>query len=168
VKRRRKLRPRPFTGRFAAERTGARNRSFRRCVLAACDRRGGSFRSVATASAPLEPSGACGSAAAPGSSADAALEAIRRLDQSLDDARLVRGVTRRVDESELGARPTFVQAPSIARGADDVVAAVDDDAWDVRDAIHVVEQLRRRIEESAVREVMTFDAREREGEPRII
>src|SRR5690348_10537144 len=57
-----------------------------------------------------------------------------------------------------------MQVPGALHGTDDVVAPLYDDARDVADAVHVVEELAVGAEESAVDEIMAFDACECLGE----
>ena len=72
-------------------------------------------------------------------------------------------VPRVVDDVEFGVRPCPVQIPGAADWAHHVVAALHDDARDVRDASDVAQQLTV-VEEAVVDEVVVLDGREGEIE----
>ena len=63
-------------------------------------------------------------------------------------------------DHQLRARPDLVQVPRVLHRADHVVAAVDDDARDVRQAMRVAQQLVLDFEEATVDEIVVLDARE--------
>src|SRR5690606_330729 len=88
--------------------------------------------------------------------------------QGGDDAGLIGRVPRGIDELQLGAGPGFVKPPGVAGRADDVVAAVHDDAGDVGDLVHVAQELGRGREEAVVNEVVTLDAGKGEGKGCIV
>src|SRR3546814_8083717 len=74
---------------------------------------------------------------------------------------------RRRRDRQLRLRPGLVQVPGVLDRADDVVAAMDDDAGDVGDLAHVAQQLVVDLEEAAVDEVMVLDPREGQREARV-
>src|SRR3546814_16253864 len=67
---------------------------------------------------------------------------------------------RRRRDRQLRLRPGLVQVPGVLDRADDVVAAMDDDAGDVGDLAHVAKQLVVDLEDAAVAAVMVVDQRE--------
>src|SRR6266849_5607368 len=75
-----------------------------------------------------------------------------------------RRMTRIGDHAKLRFRPNSVQIPSAGRRTDDVVAALYDGRGNIPDALHVVQQLTLAAQETAIHEVMAFDARHGEGE----
>lgn len=91
-------------------------------------------------------------------------ELVRRPHQRVDVLRLERGVAGGGGNDQFALRPRLVQVPGVLDRADHVIAAVDDHAGDVGDAVGVAQQLVFDFEEAAVDEVVVLDARERERE----
>ena len=81
----------------------------------------------------------------------------------MPDAGLAHGVSSIGHDDETCRRPGLVEIPRRPGGATDVVAALHDHAGDVAQAMRVVDQLAL-SEKSLVREVVVFDARERQRE----
>ena len=71
-------------------------------------------------------------------------------------------------DHQLRLRPSLVQVPGVLRGADDVVAAVHDDAGNAVQAVRVAQQLVVDVEEAAVDEIVVLDAREAQREMRVV
>ncbi len=94
-------------------------------------------------------------------------EAIGRAYQRVDVLGFECGVPggRRHDQFRL--RPDLVQVEGVLHRADHVVAAVDDDAGNVDDAVGIAQQLVVDLEEAGIGEVVVLDARERQRELRV-
>src|SRR5262249_32070211 len=90
-------------------------------------------------------------------------EAVGGFDQVMPDTRLAHGVPGIGHDDETRRRPGLVEIPRRPGGATDVVAALNDHAGDVAQAMRVVDQLALG-EKSLVREVVVLDARERQRE----
>src|SRR5882757_1363013 len=84
--------------------------------------------------------------------------------QFVDVPGLERRMSRIGHQSKIRFGPHAVQIPSAGGRADDVVASLHDRRRDVANALHIVEQLRLAAQETAIHEVMAFDARHRESE----
>src|SRR5262245_15598013 len=84
-------------------------------------------------------------------------EAVGRLDQPVDGARLHGGVAGVGDDVEVGFRPAPVELPGRDHRTDHVVATLDDHRRDVTDPVDAVEELIRMTEERAVDEVVALD-----------
>jgi hypothetical protein len=100
---------------------------------------------------------------APRSGAPAA-ECIGRAHEFTSRARFERRVAGVAYDAQPCLGPGAVQGPGAAHGADDVVAALDDDCRNFADAVHVVEQLTIATQEAAVDEIVASDARQRSRE----
>ncbi len=68
--------------------------------------------------------------------------------------------SHRVSTATREAPPYPVQVPGGRHGAHDVVPALDDDAGDVADAVHVPQQLVIGVEEPTVHEVVALGEEE--------
>src|SRR5262249_35378421 len=97
-----------------------------------------------------------------------ALELVRRGDERRASAGLERDMAGVRDDLEPRLGPGAVQVPGVADRADEIVAAVDDDARYVADARHLLEQVVIGREEGVVLEVVAFDAGERDRLGRIL
>src|SRR3546814_8636262 len=94
-------------------------------------------------------------------------ETVRRAYQRVDVLRFERGMPRRRRDRQLRLRPGLVQVPGVLDRADNVVAAMDDDAGDVGDLARVAQQLVVDLEEAAIDEVVVLDPRECQREARV-
>ena len=70
---------------------------------------------------------------------------------------------RFTDNLELTVCPGFVQLPGVVQRTNDVVATMHDDAWQVRDLVHVTKQLIR-LQKRLIDEVMALDTGVGDGE----
>ena len=59
----------------------------------------------------------------------------------LSNTRLVRGVARIGDDAEVCFRPTVRQLPRGGHGTNNVIAALNDDGWDMADEVDPTQQL---------------------------
>src|SRR5256714_3765262 len=96
-----------------------------------------------------------------------AFKSVRGLDERGDDARLGGGVAGVWDDSQVRFGPGAVQVPRASHGADNVVAPLHYDAGDVPNFFHVLDEIVVCREEGVVHEVVTLDARKRQGELRL-
>ena len=67
------------------------------------------------------------------------------------------------NDLEFGFRPGLFQCPGVAEGRDDVIAPVHDRTWYATNAIDLSEQPAIVLQETAIEEIVAFNAREREG-----
>src|SRR3990170_1006535 len=92
-------------------------------------------------------------------------EAVGRLDEGAQDARLVEGMPGVRPHHELGLRPRPVKVPGGDRRRADVIASLHDDATDVFQHTGITDELAV-IEPAAVHEVVVLDAGKGEREAR--
>src|SRR5260221_7272670 len=94
----------------------------------------------------------------------AAAITVRRGNEFVNVAGLEGGMSRVRNQAEISLGPYPMQIPRGGRGANHVVASLHDGRRNVPDTLHVIQQLSLAAQETAVHEVMAFDASHRESE----
>src|SRR5688572_2580457 len=89
-------------------------------------------------------------------------EAIGRVDQTMQDARLRISVAGSLHEVELGIRPGAVQVPGSRSGTRHIVAPMHDHARNAPQLAGIADELAV-VEPAAMHEVMVLDPRECDG-----